>query len=116
MADLICSNPQPIESILNRDPHVACSVFFGRGQFNAGVLIDPASEHIFDPINTMQLEDFRNKIWSAMSFHEMVFVDNNKQAYNGAYERVCTPAFSHFQRGHYLPYNTVRKRLLKLSS
>jgi hypothetical protein len=43
---------------------------FGRGKFNAGVLIDPAPEHIFDPVHSTLLEEFRNKIWSTTSCND----------------------------------------------
>ncbi|CAL1699337.1 unnamed protein product [Somion occarium] len=57
------TNPGPLEDILNRDPHVRASVLFGRGKFNAGVLIDPQPAFAFDPTDQQKLADFRNKIW-----------------------------------------------------
>ncbi|KAF8990609.1 hypothetical protein BDQ17DRAFT_1433645 [Cyathus striatus] len=57
------TNPGPLENILNQDPHVTASVMFGRGNFQAGVLIDPKPEFNFDPQNEKELEKFRNSIW-----------------------------------------------------
>ena len=37
---------------------------FGRGHFNAGVLVDPKPDHKFDPSDPEKLSAFRNKIWS----------------------------------------------------
>lgn len=53
----------PLEAMMNHDPLVLSSVIFGRGQFNAGILIDPAPDHKFDPMDTTKLEEFRNRIW-----------------------------------------------------
>lgn len=36
---------------------------FGRGRFQAGVLIDPKPQYKFDPSDEKQLAEFRNKIW-----------------------------------------------------
>ena len=52
-----------LENILNQDPHIQSAVMFGRGKFNAGVLIDPAPAFKFDPCNTTALVEFRRKIW-----------------------------------------------------
>ncbi|KAJ7191755.1 hypothetical protein B0H12DRAFT_1039746 [Mycena haematopus] len=57
------TNPGPLENLLNQDPHVVSSVMFGRGRFNAGVLVDPKPEFKFDPADEMKLAEFRNKIW-----------------------------------------------------
>ncbi|TFK52863.1 acetyl-CoA synthetase-like protein [Heliocybe sulcata] len=57
------TNPGPLESILNRDPHVNAAVMFGRGRFNAGVLIDPRPAYRFDSSDVNQLTTFRNLIW-----------------------------------------------------
>ncbi|KAI5119742.1 hypothetical protein M0805_008672 [Coniferiporia weirii] len=57
------TNPGPLESILNQDPHVQAAVMFGRGRFNAGVLVDPRPEFKFDPSDTAALTEFRQKIW-----------------------------------------------------
>ncbi|KAI0030733.1 acetyl-CoA synthetase-like protein [Vararia minispora EC-137] len=55
------TNPVPLERILLQDPLVAAAVFFGRGRFNNGVLIQPASP--FDPQDRDKLAEFRNAIW-----------------------------------------------------
>ncbi len=43
-----------------------CSVMFGRGKFQNGVLIEPTEDYVFDPKDTAKLEAFRNKIWCVM--------------------------------------------------
>lgn len=48
---------------MNQDPHIQAAVMFGRGKFNAGVLIDPRPAFVFDPTDQGKLVDFRNKIW-----------------------------------------------------
>ncbi|KAF9556254.1 acetyl-CoA synthetase-like protein [Agrocybe pediades] len=57
------TNPGPLESIINQDPHVQSSVMFGRGRFNAGLLVEPKIEFRFNPSDEAKLADFRNKIW-----------------------------------------------------
>ncbi|GJE93533.1 acetyl-CoA synthetase-like protein [Phanerochaete sordida] len=57
------TNPGPLESILNQDPHVHAAVMFGRGRFNAGILIDPKPAFRLDPADREKLAEFRNKIW-----------------------------------------------------
>ncbi|KAF8993889.1 hypothetical protein BDQ17DRAFT_1431390 [Cyathus striatus] len=57
------TNPGPLENILNQDPHVQSSVMFGRGRFQAGVLIDPKPQFKFDDGDDVQLSQFRNLIW-----------------------------------------------------
>lgn len=57
------TNPGPLETILNQDPHVNVSVMFGRAKFNTGVLVDPAPDYKFDPTDTEKLAAFRNLIW-----------------------------------------------------
>ncbi|PBK97000.1 acetyl-CoA synthetase-like protein [Armillaria gallica] len=57
------TNPGPLENMLNQDPHVLASVMFGRGKFQAGVLVEPKREFSFDPADTVLLSQFRNQIW-----------------------------------------------------
>ncbi|KAF8890513.1 hypothetical protein CPB84DRAFT_1849102 [Gymnopilus junonius] len=57
------TNPGPLETILNQDPHIQSSVMFGRGQFQAGVVIEPKTEFKFDPDDQAKLAEFRNVIW-----------------------------------------------------
>ncbi|EIW79995.1 acetyl-CoA synthetase-like protein [Coniophora puteana RWD-64-598 SS2] len=57
------TNPGPLENMLNQDKHVLSSVMFGRGKFQAGVLIDPAPNSRFDPVDEVKLAEFRNLIW-----------------------------------------------------
>ncbi|KAF9471438.1 acetyl-CoA synthetase-like protein [Pholiota conissans] len=60
------TNPGPLENMLNQDPHVQSSVMFGRGMFQAGVIIDPKPAFKFDPSNEAELANFRNKIWQTI--------------------------------------------------
>ncbi|PCH42383.1 acetyl-CoA synthetase-like protein [Wolfiporia cocos MD-104 SS10] len=57
------TNPGPLETMMNQDPHVNASVMFGRGRFQAGILVDPKPEFRFDPSDEARLAEFRNKIW-----------------------------------------------------
>lgn len=57
------SNSFLLESILHRDPHVTASLMFGRGRFQAGILVEPKPEYQFDPSDERKLAEFRNKIW-----------------------------------------------------
>ncbi|KAJ7245421.1 hypothetical protein C8J57DRAFT_1082265 [Mycena rebaudengoi] len=77
------TNPGPLESILNQDPHVLSSVMFGRGQFQAGVLVDPKPAYKFDPSDSAKLAEFRNLICGNLNafapqhsriFKEMILV------------------------------------------
>jgi len=51
------------EHIINQNPLVHSSIIFGRGQFHAGVIIDPRPEFAIDPEDQTQLDGFRDKIW-----------------------------------------------------
>ncbi|KAI0332229.1 acetyl-CoA synthetase-like protein [Cubamyces sp. BRFM 1775] len=57
------TNPLPLEKIINQDPHVKCSIMFGRGKFQNGILIEPHDEFAVDPNDSKQVEAFRNVIW-----------------------------------------------------
>lgn len=48
---------------MNQDPRVRSSLMFGRGKFNAGILVDPQPEYAFDPVDEAKLIEFRNLIW-----------------------------------------------------
>jgi hypothetical protein len=52
-----------IETIINRHPMVQSSVIFGRGRFQAGVLVEPKQKYSFDPNDKDKLKSFRNAIW-----------------------------------------------------
>ncbi|KAH8110862.1 acetyl-CoA synthetase-like protein [Phellopilus nigrolimitatus] len=52
-----------IEKMLARDPLVSHAVFFGRGRFHCGVLVQPDELYAFDPADTNKLAEFRNRIW-----------------------------------------------------
>lgn len=56
------------ENMLNQDPHVLSSVMFGRGRFQAGVLVDPKPPYKLYPVDEAKLAEFRNLIWWEMVF------------------------------------------------
>ncbi|KAK0461857.1 acetyl-CoA synthetase-like protein [Desarmillaria tabescens] len=63
---LICAsrtNPGPLENILNQDPHVSAAIMFGRGKYQVGILVEPAPQFSFDPVDENKLAEFRNLIW-----------------------------------------------------
>lgn len=60
------TNPVPLETIINRHPKVGSAVIFGRGRFQAGVLIEPIPACAFDPSNHYLLIEFRNAIWPSV--------------------------------------------------
>jgi hypothetical protein len=55
-----------LEIILNQDPHISSSVIFGRGHFQAGVIVDPKPAFKFDPSDLANLAEFRNRIWCVL--------------------------------------------------
>ncbi|VDB87373.1 unnamed protein product [Peniophora sp. CBMAI 1063] len=55
------TNPVPLERILLRDPQVSLAVFFGRGRFNNGVIVQPATP--FDSNDLEKVQAFRDAIW-----------------------------------------------------
>lgn len=88
--------------MLNQDPHVQASVFFGRGRFQAGVLIEPAPGYCFDPTDTAKLAEFRNMIWcvtllAKLRIHPLILV--RIKAYYRNRQRLCTSALEALQRG-----------------
>ncbi|THH32206.1 hypothetical protein EUX98_g1995 [Antrodiella citrinella] len=60
------TNPGPLETILVHDWHVKAAVMFGRGKFNAGIIVDPHPQYAFDPVDTEKLATFRNAIWPSV--------------------------------------------------
>ncbi|KAI0350279.1 acetyl-CoA synthetase-like protein [Trametes cingulata] len=60
------TNPLPLERIINDDPHVKCSMIFGQGRFQNGVLVEPVEEHAIDSRDAKQLEKLRNMIWPSV--------------------------------------------------
>ena len=50
-----------IERILLQDPNIQIAIFFGRGRFNTGVLIQPTAP--FHPSDVEKLNQFRDTIW-----------------------------------------------------
>ncbi|THV07008.1 acetyl-CoA synthetase-like protein [Dendrothele bispora CBS 962.96] len=57
------TNPGPLENMMNQDPHVKASVMFGRGQFHAGIIVEPRNQFTFDPSDEEKLSQFRNQVW-----------------------------------------------------
>ncbi|KAL4257534.1 Adenylate-forming Reductase [Pleurotus pulmonarius] len=57
------TNPVPIETLINRSPAVHCGLVFGRGRFQAGILIEPHPNYVFNPEDLDQLYSFRDAIW-----------------------------------------------------
>ncbi|KAF5346966.1 hypothetical protein D9758_010089 [Tetrapyrgos nigripes] len=82
------TNPGPLENLMNQDQHVQASVMFGRGQFQAGIIVEPKLQYAFDVSNEKELSDFRNLIWPTVErmnefapqhsrlFKEMILVAN----------------------------------------
>ncbi|KAI0719505.1 acetyl-CoA synthetase-like protein [Cerioporus squamosus] len=60
------TNPGPLETIMNDDPHVRACLIFGQGKFQNGVLIEPKAEYKLDPRNSGKLQEFRNMIWKTI--------------------------------------------------
>ena len=54
------------ERMMKKDHHIAASVIFGRGRFQAGILVEPKAEFAFEPADEVLLAEFRNKIWCAV--------------------------------------------------
>ncbi|KAF8968163.1 hypothetical protein BDZ97DRAFT_1655638 [Flammula alnicola] len=87
------TNPGPLENMLNQDPHIQSSVMFGRGHYQAGVIIDPKPTFKFDPADDVKLADFRNKVWPTIQkmnnfapqhsrlFKEMIIVANPQKPF-----------------------------------
>ncbi|THV08178.1 acetyl-CoA synthetase-like protein [Dendrothele bispora CBS 962.96] len=69
------TNPGPLESIMNQDPHVNACVMFGHGKFQAGIIVEPTMEerepfielessgNVDEHEREAKLSEFRNKIW-----------------------------------------------------
>ncbi|EED77357.1 predicted protein, partial [Postia placenta Mad-698-R] len=60
------TNPGPLEEILRKDPYVSDCIIFGRGRFQAGVLVQPRSEIRPDTSDDARVAGFRNKIWPSV--------------------------------------------------
>lgn len=50
---------------------------FGRGQFQAGILVDPKPECRFDPTDDQKLAEFRNVIWYVKVVCETLLFSSN---------------------------------------
>ncbi|TCD70281.1 putative NRPS-like protein biosynthetic cluster [Steccherinum ochraceum] len=95
------TNPNPLELMLNQDPHVERVVMFGRGRFNAGILVDPKPAYKFDPKDEKKLAEFRNLIWPTVEkineyapqhsrlFKEMILVTSEAKPFT--YTAKATP-------------------------
>ena len=53
------------ERILMQDPNIAIVIFFGRGRFNTGVLVQPTAS--FDPSDAEKVNAFRDLVWPTVS-------------------------------------------------
>ncbi|PBK96038.1 acetyl-CoA synthetase-like protein [Armillaria gallica] len=60
---IIHNTGEKVSSMLNQDPHVSAAVMFGRGQFQAGVLVEPKPQFALDPGDETKVANFRNLIW-----------------------------------------------------
>ncbi|KAJ6521257.1 hypothetical protein DFH09DRAFT_871257, partial [Mycena vulgaris] len=58
------TNPAPLEAILLKDPRIKYAVMFGRGKFNAGILIFPTEP--CPAADTEGVIEFRREIWPAV--------------------------------------------------
>ncbi|KAL8280977.1 hypothetical protein RQP46_006656 [Phenoliferia psychrophenolica] len=58
------TNPGPMESIIRGSPLVNGAIYFGRGRFQNGVLVEPAKGHDIDPSDAAQVARFRNAVWT----------------------------------------------------
>ncbi|OSX58884.1 hypothetical protein POSPLADRAFT_1059977 [Postia placenta MAD-698-R-SB12] len=93
-ASLALTNPGPLEDILKKDPYVSNCIMFGRGRFQAGVLVQPKSEFSLDPSDDTRVAEFRNKIWPSVEkmnafapqhsriFKEMILIANPSKPFS----------------------------------
>ena len=58
--------PLPQESHIGTSSLLLGCLMFGRGREQAGLLIEPAKEYAFDPIDETFLVQFRNKLWQVV--------------------------------------------------
>lgn len=90
--------------MLNQDPYVAAAVMFGRGYFQAGIIVDPKPDFKFDPSDKVELAEFRNKIWYFyLPSSTTLILRDNEQAYCSEDEQICASTFSTLQGGLYFP-------------
>jgi hypothetical protein len=80
--------PGPTEGTVLAHPSVRGAVMFGRARNQAGLLIEPAEHHEFDPADEVALAAFRNEIWPEVEeanrtapafgriFKEMILIAN----------------------------------------
>ncbi|KZV69420.1 acetyl-CoA synthetase-like protein [Peniophora sp. CONT] len=59
------TNPVPLERILQQDPHIHVAIFFGRGRFNNGVLVQPTRPVNVQDVN--EVAEFRDAVWSTFT-------------------------------------------------
>lgn len=55
------TNPGPMESIIRGHPDVKNAIYFGRGRFHNGVLIELNQPHNIS--TNADLSDMRNRVW-----------------------------------------------------
>ncbi|KAJ7153225.1 hypothetical protein C8R46DRAFT_1357140 [Mycena filopes] len=84
------TNPTPLEAIILKDTRIKHAVMFGRGEFNAGILVFPAEQ--FSPADVEGVIHFRREIWPAVQeanefapahsriFKEMILVADPSKA------------------------------------
>lgn len=76
------TNPVPIEAVITRHPNIRSAIVFGRGRFQAGVLIEPCTPSLPEDENASFIDDIwpqieeANKISPSHSriFKEMIIV------------------------------------------
>ena len=54
---------------MNASPLVTGCVLFGREQEQAGILVEVAAEHAFNPNDEAALAEFRRKLWYVFYLH-----------------------------------------------
>ena len=55
--------PIPQERHIASHPLVADAVMFGRAKLQAGVLVDPAPQHLVDPNDMVAVSKYIDEIW-----------------------------------------------------
>ncbi|KAJ7810002.1 hypothetical protein B0H14DRAFT_3480930 [Mycena olivaceomarginata] len=55
------TNPGPLEAIILKNPKIKHALMFGRGKFNAGIILFPTEP--FSPADTERVLDFLEAIW-----------------------------------------------------
>lgn len=66
--------PLAQEGHIVSSPFVSGCVMFGREREQAGVLVEPSPEYSVDPKDDNAVAEFRNKIWYASPFAELLWL------------------------------------------